>query len=340
MKVLIIRFSSIGDIVLTTPVIRSLRKHYPTCEIHYLTKPAHIPLLQHNPYLTAVHGLTGNFSELIDKLHAEGFDYVLDLHTNFRSWRVKRALGRPSKSLNKENWKKYRMTRFKHRNLKIDHIVSRYGDTLSLLGVGLDDEGLDLFLPEEAEAIATGIFHAHEIHPEAQNVLAVVLGASYPTKRWKTENFAPLLNKYRTPVLLIGGRDTQEEAQKIGAELNVPFIDSVGKYDLLTSAALMKKCHEVLAHDTGFMHIAAALGQPVYSIWGNTIPGFGMTPYRTPHKIIEVEGLDCRPCSKLGFERCPRGHFKCMNDLTPELVLAQIYNATWIDIDRDAGTHK
>lgn len=333
MKILIIRFSSIGDIVLTTPVIRSLRKHYPACEIHYLTKSAYIPLLQHNPHLTAVHGLTDNFSQLIDKLQAEAFDYVLDLHTNIRSWRVKRALGRPSRSLNKENWKKYRMTRFKHRHLKIKHIVNRYGDTMSLLGVSLDDEGLDLFLPQELEALATSIFQTHEINPDIQKVLAVVLGASYPTKRWKSENFAPLLNMYRAPVLLIGGQDTQEEAQKIGAGLNVPFMDAVGKYDLLTSAALMKKCHEVLAHDTGFMHIAAAFRQPVYSIWGNTIPGFGMTPYKTRHKIIEVEGLDCRPCSKLGFEHCPRGHFRCMNDLTPKLVLEHIHNGAWMGSD-------
>ncbi len=328
MKVLIIRFSSIGDIVLTTPVIRSIYKQIPHAEIHYLTKSVYLPLLQYNPYLTQIHTLKDNFSSLISSLKAEKFDYILDLHKNLRSWRVKQELRVPGKSFDKKNWSKYRMTRWKH-DLKVDHIVKRYGDTLSVLGIELDREGLDFFVPESSIEQAHQIFLSYNIDVDNQPVIAVVLGASYATKRWKTEYFAPLLNKYRKTVLLIGGKDTLDEATSIVDKLNVPVINAVGTYDLLTSAALVKLCREVLAHDTGFMHIAAAFQKPIYSIWGNTVPEFGMTPYMTLHKIIEIKGLDCRPCSKLGYDSCPKKHFRCMNQLSPAVVLERMEDIEW-----------
>jgi heptosyltransferase-2 len=80
-----------------------------------------------------------------------------------------------------------------------------------------------------------------------------------------------------------------------------------------------------VTHDTGLMHIAAAFGRPIISLWGNTAPAFGMTPYYgdrpVPYGIMETKGLWCRPCSKIGYEKCPMGHFRCMERIDPEQVL-------------------
>jgi len=317
-KFLIIRFSSIGDIVLTTPVIRSIRKRYPQSEIHYFTKASFQQVLQHNPYIDRLHLLKNDLSTQLAALKKERYDYVIDLHNNLRSLRVKWTLGRPHVAFHKENWQKYLMVRFKKR-LQLSHIVDRYGETLNAIDASLDGEGLDFFLPEGLEEQAREEIAKHQIPPE--DCLAVILGATYQTKRWLSTHFIELLNAYQQPIILLGGPDAIKEASFISSELSIPHLNAVGKHNLLMSAAMMKACRAVLTHDTGFMHIAAAFGQRVYSIWGNTVPEFGMTPYQTKHTILEVKDLACRPCSKIGFHQCPKGHFRCMTQLSPAQVL-------------------
>ena len=91
-----------------------------------------------------------------------------------------------------------------------------------------------------------------------------------------------------------------------------PIHNGCGRYSLHQSASLLRQAAFVVSHDTGLMHIAAAFGQRIYSIWGNTVPEFGMYPFRTEYEALEVPGLPCRPCSKIGFAQCPQGHFRCM----------------------------
>lgn len=320
-KFLILRFSSIGDIVLTTPVIRSLRKAYPESEIHYFTKPAFKSILEHNPYVNQIHLLEDKLAHQLKSLKQENYDFILDLHKNLRTLRVKWGLKRPGSTFAKQNWTKYRMVRFKQK-LILPHIVERYGQVLKPLGARLDGEGLDFFLPPGLEEDAQ-----NELSNQGffrHTCLAVVLGATYRTKRWIPEHFIDLLNSYGRPVMLIGGLDSIEEAEQISRNLKIPHWNTVGKYKLLMSAAIMKQCEAVLTHDTGFMHIAAAFKMPVFSIWGNTVPEFGMTPYKTYHTLLEVKDLDCRPCSKIGFDECPKGHFRCMRDLHPLTVLEEL----------------
>lgn len=320
-KVLIIRFSSIGDIVLTTPVIRSLKLAHPEVEVHYLTKAGFAPILQHNPYIDQLHLLTSdNWKSLMQVLKAANFDHIIDLHHNLRTLRIKWALRRPSSSFDKQNLRKFRMVHLKAHSLTIPHIVDRYLATLRPLGIQPDGKGLDFFLSSEIEAKADAIWAESEISRQGPP-LAIVLGATYATKRWIPEYFVEFIQAYGKPVVLLGGPDAIEEAKLIKESVDIPLIDAVGTYPLLTAAALMKRCQAVLSHDTGFMHIAAAFGMSIYSLWGNTVPEFGMTPYQSPHKILEVQDLSCRPCSKIGFDQCPKGHFACMRNLTPEQVL-------------------
>lgn len=316
-KVLIIRFSSIGDIVLTTPVIRSLKQAYPDCEIHFLTKKAYKPLLEHNPHLTQIHVLKDSFRESIRPLKALDFDQLLDLHHNLRSLRVKWSLRTSSSTFPKENLAKYRMVRKQQYPTDwLPHVVTRYGNTLAALDVELDDKGLDIFYPTSLDTWAEAL-----ISPLGTNQLAIVLGAKFNTKRWLPEYFVETINRLGRPVLLLGGSDAVAERDLIIPQLQVPSLDAVNQYSLLESTALLNQVTEVLTHDTGFMHIAAALGKKIYSLWGNTVPALGMTPYKTESIILENTEINCRPCSKIGFDTCPKGHFDCMKTITPEIVL-------------------
>ena len=323
MKVLILRFSSIGDIVLTSPVIRSLKQARPESEIHFFTKPAFEPLLRHNPYLSQVHLLEPSLKNQLQQLKKLKFDYVLDLHKNLRTFRVKWTLGVRSSSFDKKNIAKYLMVQKHQAEPYLPHIVHRYGATLKKLGVQLDDDGLDLFLPPdlenwaEKEGVKQGIL-------QKDSPIAVVLGANYQTKRWPTIHFIETLNKWGKPTILIGGSDARVDAQLLVEGLEVPVWNTVGKYDLLESAAILKLCQSALAHDTGFMHIAAAFKMKVYSLWGSTVPGFGMTPYQTEHLLLENKDISCRPCSKLGHHKCPQGHFDCMEKLSPDYVVRKL----------------
>ena len=306
--------------------MRALGEAEQVTAVHFLSKKAFKEILLHNPYIEKLHLLDNNFSPLLKELKAESFDAIIDLHHNLRTWRVKRSLSCPSYSFDKHNWTKYRMTRFQTQGLSVPHIVHRYGDTLKPLGINLDEKGLDFFLSDSAISKAREELDASVLGPHINESLAIVMGASYTTKRWINAHFVRLINSHSKPVLLLGGKDMEEEASKIEQDLKVPCFNIVGKKDMLTSAAMMKECGSVLTHDTGFMHIAAAFGMKIYSLWGNTVPEFGMTPYKTPHKILEVKDLSCRPCSKLGFDQCPQRHFNCMNQLSPEQVLEALRN--------------
>lgn len=322
-KVLLVRFSSIGDVVLTTPVIRTLKAARPDWEIHYLTKAGYVGLLAHHPDLTRVHVLGEDFGACVAALRAEGFTYLLDLHHNLRSLRLKLALGIPSAALRKYNRQKYWLVRTKRLRQPIPHIVTRYEDTLRFLGITPTGGPLALHLPPGLSDWANKTL-LDAGFAGGRPPLAVVLGATHRTKRWLPAHFRTLLNRYGRPVLLLGGPDARAEADTLLAGLAPPAFDAVGHYDLLAAAALMQQAQAVLTHDTGFMHIAAAFGQPVYSLWGSTVPALGMTPWRTPHRLLEHPDLSCRPCSKIGHDRCPRGHFRCMTELSPERVLAAL----------------
>lgn len=265
--------------------------------------------------------------EITKTLRAERFDYVLDLHNNARSVRTLLRLGRPFRRFPKCNFAKLRMTMFKQ-SVMIPHVVDRYAVTLKPLKIQLDDGGLDFFIPDESRQRARVLLDERFGPRGAEGMLAVVLGAKHRTKIWLPEHFRVLLEQRRGPAVLLGGPDDRPMADEIIAPLQTSareqLLDVVGRTDLLTSAALVDAADLVLSHDTGLMHIAAALQKKTVTLWGNTIPGFGMTPYRAPHRILEIDGLPCRPCDKLGHDHCPEGHFRCMRDIGPETVAAAL----------------
>ncbi len=320
-KFLIIRFSSIGDIILTTPIVRSLSSAYPDAEIHYLTKAQYAGLLAPNPHIDRLHLLKDDLRPIITQLKQEGFTQIIDLHNNLRTWRVGLALGVPWRRFPKLNFEKFLLTSFKIDRLPNLHIVERYARALPS-GVQLDENGLDFFISNAARVEADQLLDARL---SSGQPVGVVLGGKFATKRWPNAYFAQLLQQLDAPVILFGGPDERADADAIITESGRDeVLDVVGKVTLQTAGALIQHCQYVLTHDTGLMHMAAALQIPTYVLWGNTVPKFGMYPYRAPHTNLEVAGLSCRPCSKLGSATCPKGHFKCMREQTPEMILSAL----------------
>jgi len=341
MKFLVLRFSSIGDIVLTTPVVRCLKKKYPEAEIHYATKKSFQTIVQHNPYISRVHLLNDSVFDLVKALKQEKFDYVIDLHHNQRTLLIKTLLGVKSFSFDKINFEKWLMVNFKINRLPKVHIVDRYLATCKTLGVENDGGGLDYFIPKEDEIDAPALFHKG-VNGANAGYIAWVIGAKQNTKQFPVGKIIHALNKIEVPVLLLGGKEDIDKAQQIiSATTHNMVFNACGKYTLNESASLVRQAKLIVSNDTGLMHIAAALKKPIISIWGNTIPEFGMSPYygwenetavnsNKAAQLFQVAGLSCRPCSKLGYAQCPKGHFKCMNEIN-EAEIVRVLNTMYAD---------
>jgi len=324
MKVLIIRFSSIGDIVLTTPVVRCVKNQIPGAVIHYLTKYEYRHIVQPNPYISKVHLLQNNLEQLIQDLKAEKFDYIIDLHKNLRTAKVKRALKKTSSfSYDKLNWEKWLLTNFKINQMPPIHIVDRYLNTVKSLGVTNDQVGLDYFIPERELVKESDIPMSHQA-----GFIGLVIGASYATKKLPTEKLVVLCSLIAHPIILLGGPEDKTTGDTVAAANPDKIYNACGKFTLNESADLVRRSKLIISHDTGLMHIAAAFKKPVISVWGNTVTAFGMTPYfgntAPPNAIFQIEKLGCRPCSKLGYQQCPRKHFKCMNNISMNAIAEKV----------------
>ncbi len=307
-KYLIIRFSSIGDIVLTTPVVRMLKTRRPHAQIHVVTKKKFADLYASNPYVHKVHTLDGSLLELIKELKREHFDFVLDLHRNIRSSIVKFALGEKTFVFNKLNVAKWLLVHLKIDILPDIHIVDRYVGVLSGLDIKNDNKGLDFFIPQNTtlpQEVAAGV--------GGGGFVALALGAQHATKKMPIQKVAELCQLIKGKVVLLGGPDEREQGEYV-AQRCPNVYNACGLLNIYQSALFLKKSKVVVAHDTGLMHIAAALKKDIVSVWGNTVPKFGMYPYHSGKhsKMFEVKNLRCRPCSKIGYNKCPKGHFRCM----------------------------
>jgi ADP-heptose:LPS heptosyltransferase len=320
-RYLIIRFSSIGDIVLTTPVLRSLKKSG-DCEIHYLTKESYREVLAGNPYIDRLFCIRRDVSELKDELRNQHYDHVIDLHKNLRSWRTLLALKRPFSSFNKLNKKKWLYVNFRINLLPDVHIAERYLEAAAFAGVKYDGGGLDFYIDEETDV--------RMMLPPAfrKKYVCIVAGAKQYTKRIPASLISRLAEGLKLPVVLLGGREDSTLAEEISDASPEKVFNACGMFSLQGSAALIRDSALVITADTGLMHIAAALKKPVITLWGNTVHAFGMYPL-LPDDLghlsaeFEINGLQCRPCTKLGYSRCPKKHFNCMMQHDVEAILSR-----------------
>jgi ADP-heptose:LPS heptosyltransferase len=311
MKIIVVRFSSIGDIVLTSPVLRALATQCPGAEVHVATKACYTDLVRYSPHVAKVHGLQDNWHSFVAALRQERFDVLIDLHGSLRSWRLAQALRVTRHVYAKRAVKRWTLVRFKLDLLRGEHVVSRYFEAVRCLDIVDDGEGLELHVPP-SRAVDRATLPA--THRDGYTVLAI--GATHATKRLPVHKLVALAREVRNPIVLVGGEGEVAAARAVTAAVGDRLYDAVGRFDLLGSASLIRGADAVIAHDSAAMHMASALRRPLVSVWGGTVPALGMGPYpqvpRPTVRFAQVQGLDCRPCCKIGRPACPRGHFACM----------------------------
>lgn len=319
-RILVIRLSSIGDIVLTTPVIRCLKKQIQNAEIHFLTKKSYSDVLATNPYIDNTFYWQDNSKEIIRQLKSNQYDYIVDLHKNLRTWKIKKMLSAKTISFNKLNVEKWLLVNFKVNKLPHKHIVDRYFDAVQPLGVVNDGQGLDFFI-NPLDEINIETYLPKNFHT---GYSALVIGARHATKQLPLSKLIEVCKNNKHPLVVLGGSEDRETGAELEKHFNEKVFNACGKTGIGQSASLIRQAQVVITHDTGMMHIAAALRKKIISVWGNTVPEFGMYPYlpegSPPFSIVEIKNLYCRPCSKIGYNKCPKKHFRCMMEIDPGTI--------------------
>ena len=317
MKILLIRFSSIGDIVLTSPVVRCLKQQL-NCEIHYLTKENYKEIVAHNPAISKVYFIQKEVTEIIADLRNEKYDLILDLHDNLRSRQVTAALNVKTYRYKKQRFKRFLLTQFKI-DLLHNHVVDRYFTAAKKLNVINDGKGLDYFIPEKDEIIPAKLPFTH-----IAGYGVVVVGAKHFTKQIPLQKLEELCKAISIPIILIGGKEDVEKGELLARIDDFKIYNACGRFNINQSASVIKRAKWVITADTGMMHIAAAFNKRIITIWGGTDKRLGFSPYNNNANSVNIENtqLSCRPCHKHGLPACPKQHFKCMNDLEMQKVLA------------------
>ena len=304
-KILVIRFSSIGDIVLTTPVIRCIKQQFKDVEIHYLTKKTFEPVLENNPFIDKIFIIENKIDDVIADLRKESYFHIVDLHKNFRSKGVILKLKKSSSSFSKINIKKWLIVNFKISMLPELHIVDRYFQAVDKLGVKNDNKGLDYFIPENDDVDLATLPASFQ-----KGYVGWVIGGKHNTKIYPEDNIISVCEEISKPIILLGGKEDFEKGERIRNETGDNVFNACGKFNINQSASLVMQADKIITNDTGLMHIASAFRKEIISLWGNTIPEFGMYPYMPGDEdksiILEVKGLSCRPCSKLGYKKSSR----------------------------------
>ena len=322
-KLLIIRFSSIGDIVLITPVLRAIKQQYPgETEVHVLTKHSYAGVLEGNPNVNKIHTIDNSVKEVMIELKNVHFDYVIDLHNNIRSRAVKSALNCPSFTVRKYNIQKWLWVNFGINRMPQNHIVDRYLETLQSFGIKADDLGLEYYIP------STERFPVDDM-PEIMRkpYIAFAVGATHEGKKFSLQRIVDVVKAIDQPVVLTGGKEDAAAGDAITSACGNRVYNGCGKWSLHRSADVVDRAELILTGDTGMMHIASALGKKMISLWGCTVPGLGMSAYK-PHPlsiILEPKPrnrirLHSRPCSKLG-NRCKYGmDNRCIDQIEIEEI--------------------
>ena len=320
MKILVIRFSSMGDVIYTTPVVRCLKKQLAGAEVHFLTKPAFQYIYSKNPYVDKLLLLKPRLSETISDINAEKYDCIIDLHNNLRTALIKLRTGIKSSTYKKYTLRKWLSLKFNLNLVPNTHLVDRYLKTVEFLGVTNDGQPIDYYVNAEHD-ITRLLPSSHQTA-----FTTFIIGATHFTKRLPNYKIINICRRLNLPVVLLGGNDVKANGQEIAAALGGKIYNACGITTLDESVFLLSKARNVIGFDTGLTHISEAFKKPIASVWGGTVPELlGVQPYMVKDSLIAGVDLSCRPCSKFGLEKCPLGHFKCMNDL-PESTVTEFIN--------------
>jgi len=310
-----------GDVIYTTPVVRCLKQQLPNAEIHFLTKPAFRYIYDNNPYLDKLLLLKPKLGDTISDIKAEKYDYLVDLHSNLRTSIIKFRTGIKSFTYDKQRLRKWLSLKFNLKLVPPVHLVDRYLKAVKSLGVVNDRQPINYYIKNQYN-LAQLLPATHQ-----QDYIAFVIGATHFTKRMPNAKIINLCKKINLPIVLLGGNDVKANGDEITAALGSKVYNACGITTLDESVFLTSQAKRLIGFDTGLTHIAEAFNIPIASIWGSTVPELlGVQPYQIDHALVAGIELPCRPCSKFGQEKCPLGHFNCMNDM-PEQPLADFLNS-------------
>jgi lipopolysaccharide heptosyltransferase II len=335
-NILIIRFSSLGDIVLASPLVRILRTTYPDARIDFLVKSEYAPIIKYNPHLSTIIELITTERDELKALKkticTTQYDAIIDIHNSFRSRYLRLFSGvRYVSVVHKRVFARWILVNLK-KNIyrKIVPVADRYIEAVKKFGVQDDGVGLEIFLPEEATTTIASLMSKFKLE-RYDHIIGFAPGARHFTKRWLPERFVELGVRLgstgKKKIFIFGSKEETEYcgdiAQMINSRCNASVAANLaGAISLLETPPALDYCDMIISNDTGMMHLAAARKKSVIAIFGSTVREFGFFPYATESVVIERNDLSCKPCTHIGRASCPEGHFRCMKDITVEEVLA------------------
>lgn len=328
-SILILRLSSIGDIVLSSFFIRQVAKSFPDAKIDFVIKEQFSDMVKYNPNLNYIYHVMpergyAQLYQLRNELRDKQYDFIFDLHNNLRTRFLLTGLSKSKKwKISKDKILRAFLVWFKINKYKvIKPIPIRYLETGKKAGIKDDLEGLEIFWDNSIEVKINNKIPAISM----KNYIALAPGAAHYTKKWPIENFMELVtmlcNKRDENIVILGGSTDIDDGKEL--ELNSKVINLTGKLSLLESAIVIKNAKALISNDSGVMHMATAVKTPVLAIFGSTVEELGFFPFRSEHCVIENEGLKCRPCSHVGKDYCPKGHFRCMLDIKSDFVYDEL----------------
>lgn len=332
-SILVIRLSSLGDVILSTPVVRMLRRTYPLARIDVLVSERFSEVWANNPHVDTLWKMPTPDSlavatdelklSMLASLEGSGsrkYDLVLDLQNSLRSTTFHRGLGIRTASAPKHRLEKLALVWLKRKPNKVVHVVDRYRQSISDLPLSFDTSGPEVWLPDEQHS---GAYLDRRLDIRRQTI-GIAPGAHHATKRWTVAGFATVaryvVEQLGLQVMLIGGHADVELCEAVESTAGVPIQRAYGSASIIESAQRLDTCAALITNDTGVMHLASARRVPTVAIFGSTVVELGFTPYGVAHKIVEHD-VACRPCSHIGRASCPKGHFLCMNSITPMMVV-------------------
>jgi lipopolysaccharide heptosyltransferase II len=327
-KFLIIRFSSIGDVILTTPLVRCLRAAYPDSQIDFLVKSEFAIVLSQNSHISNI--LTfdkkagkGELARVRSQVTNTGYTHILDIQKNIRSIYISTGSGAKVSSFSKKLFARNMLIRFNiniYREVK--PVYLRYFESVANLGVTYDNRGTEVFPPSSERDKITGILELNNFLPQFP-LLVVAPGAQWENKRWPVEGFAAAADNFcdetGAKTILIGGDGDIEICSSVQSLMKSAALNLAGKLSLMGSAALLGKASMVFTNDTGMLHMAQAMKAPVVAVYGPTTRELGFFPIPENSRVAET-AISCRPCTQKGLHHCPKKHFRCMNDIKSEQV--------------------
>lgn len=316
-KILVIRFSSMGDVIYTTPVVRCLKEQLPCAEIHFITKPRFRYIYEGNPYVDKLLLLKGSLSETIADIKSENYDCLVDLHSNLRTSLIKLRTGIRSYTYNKQTVRKWLSLKLRKQWVPPVHLVDRYLKAVAPLGIVNDNKPIDYFIKKD-HRLSDLLPASHQ-----QGYIGFIIGAAHFTKRMPNEKIVSVCSQLNKPIVLLGGDDVKENGNFVAQYLGDKVYNACGTTSLDESVFLVSRADAIIGFDTGLTHIAEAFNKPIASIWGSTVPELlGVQPYKIDQSLVSGVQISCRPCSKYGLPKCPRGHFKCMYEINEQEIVA------------------